>query len=191
MDDAKQESVTQMLAAWAGGDQTALEQLTPLVYEELRRLARQRMKRERPGHTLQTTALANEAYLRLVDQTQVRWQNRAHFFAIAAQQMRRILVDYARRRLYQKRGGGALQVTLAEAEGLTDEHTPDLVALDEALRSLAEVDPRRAQVVELKFFGGLTNEETAEVLKVSTGTVERDWTIAKAWLHKTLKGGGH
>jgi len=191
MDDAKQESVTQMLAAWAGGDQTALEQLTPLVYEELRRLARQRMRRERPGHTLQTTALANEAYLRLVDQTQVRWQNRAHFFAIAAQQMRRILVDYARRRLYQKRGGGALQVTLAEAEGLTDEHTPDLVALDEALRSLAEVDPRRAQVVELKFFGGLTNEETAEVLKVSTGTVERDWTIAKAWLHKTLKGGGH
>ena len=191
MDDAKQESVTQMLAAWAGGDQTALEQLTPLVYEELRRLARQRMRRERPGHTLQTTALANEAYLRLVDQTQVRWQNRAHFFAIAAQQMRRILVDYARRRLYQKRGGGALQVTLAEAEGLTDEHTPDLVALDEALRSLAEVDTRRAQVVELKFFGGLTNEETAEVLKVSTGTVERDWTIAKAWLHKTLKGGGH
>jgi len=190
MDDAKQESVTQMLAAWAGGDQTALEQLTPLVYEELRRLARQRMRRERPGHTLQTTALANEAYLRLVDQTQVRWQNRAHFFAIAAQQMRRILVDYARRRLYQKRGGGALQVTLAEAEGLTDEHTPDLVALDEALRSLAEVDPRRAQVVELKFFGGLTNEETAEVLKVSTGTVERDWTIAKAWLHSQLKGSG-
>jgi RNA polymerase sigma factor (TIGR02999 family) len=191
MEDVKQASVTQMLAAWAEGDRAALEELTPLVYEELRRLARQRMRHERPGHTLQTTALANEAYLRLVGQTQVRWQNRAHFFAIAAQQMRRILVDYARRRRYQKRGGGALQVTLAEAEGLTDVRTPDLVALDEALRSLAEVDLRRAQVVELKFFGGLTNEETAEVLKVSTGTVERDWTIAKAWLHKTLKGGGH
>ena len=190
MSDATPKSITQLLVAWGDGDRDALEQLVPLVHAELRRLARGHLRGERRGHTLQTTALVNEAYLRLVEQKQVRWQNRAHFLAIAATQMRRILVDYARRRQYQKRGGGAQQVTLAEAGALSDERAPDLVALDEALKSLAEVDPRRAQVVELKFFGGLNIEETAEVLKVSTTTVERDWTIAKAWLHKTLTGGG-
>jgi RNA polymerase sigma-70 factor, ECF subfamily len=186
MSDPAQKSVTQLLVAWGDGDQGALDQLVPLVYKELRRIARQHMGRERAAHTLQTTALVNEAYLRLVDQKNTRWQNRAHFFAVSAQLMRRILVDYARRRQYQKRGGGALQVTLAEAEMLPDERAPNLVALDEALKNLAEIDPRRSQVVELRFFGGLNIEETAEVLKVSPTTVERDWTIAKAWLHKTV-----
>ena len=188
MSDAPPKSITQLLVAWGDGDRAALDQLVPLVHAELRRLARGYMRGERAGHTLQTTALVNEAYLRLVEQRHVRWQNRAHFLAIAAQLMRRILVDYARRRQYQKRGGGALQVTLAEAESVAFERTPDLVALDEALRSLAEIDPRRSQVVELRFFGGLSIEETAEVLKVSPTTVERDWTIAKAWLHKTVTG---
>jgi RNA polymerase sigma factor (TIGR02999 family) len=179
-------SITQLLVAWSDGDRAALDQLVPLVHAELRRLARSYLRGERQGHTLQTTALVNEAYLRLVGQKHVRWQNRAHFLAIAAQLMRRILVDYARRRQYQKRGGGAMQVTLSEAESLGDQRAPDLVALDEALRSLAEIDPRRSQVVELRFFGGLSIEETAEVLKVSATTVERDWTVAKAWLHKSL-----
>jgi len=179
-------NVSQLLIEWGNGDQAALDQLMPLVHEELRRLARRALRRERQNHTLQTTALVNEAYLRLVDQKQVRWQNRAHFMAIAAQLMRRILVDYARRRQYQKRGGGALQVTLADAELLADERQPDLVALDEALRSLTEIDPRRSQVVELRFFGGLSIEETAEVLKISPTTVERDWVVARAWLHKTV-----
>ena len=189
MANPTQQSVTQLLVAWSGGDQAALDQLVPLVYEDLRRIARNRMGREQPGHTLQTTALINEAYLRLVDQKHTRWQNRAHFFAIASKMMRRILVDHARRGQYQKRGGGAVQVTLAEAEGLADEGTPDLVALDEALKSLAEMDPRRSQVVELRFFGGLSIEEAAEVLKVSPTTIERDWTIAKAWLRKTVMTG--
>ena len=187
MKEATSKSITQLLVAWSDGDGAALDQLVPLVEAELHRLARSYMRGERQGHTLQTTALVNEAYLRLIDQKHVRWQNRAHFLAIAAQVMRRILVDYARRRHYQKRGGGAIQVTLADAESLADERTPDLVALDEALASLSEIDPRRSQVVELRFFGGLSIEETAEVLKVSPTTVERDWTIAKAWLHKTLK----
>ena len=187
MADASQHRVTQLLAAWAEGDQAALDELVPLVHDELRRIARGYMRRERGGHTLQTTALVNEAYLRLVDQRGARWQNRAHFFAIAAQLMRRILVDYARRRTYQKRGGGALQVTLSEAESLPEVRDPDLVALDEALQSLAEVDPRKSRVVELRFFGGLSIEEPAEVLKVSPTTVEREWTTAKAWLHKTVR----
>ena len=187
MKEATAKSITQLLTAWSDGDRAALDQLMPLVDAELHRLARSYMRRERQGHTLQTTALVNEAYLRLIDQKNVRWQNRAHFMAIAAQVMRRILVDYARRKHYQKRGGGAIQVTLAEAESLADDQSPDLVQLDEALTSLSEIDPRRSQVVELRFFGGLSIEETAEVLKVSPTTVERDWTIAKAWLHKTLK----
>jgi len=186
MSEATPKSITQLLVAWGDGDRSALDQLAPLVEAELRRLARGYMRGERRGHTLQTSALVNETYLKLVEQRHMRWQDRAHFLAICASLMRRILVDYARRRQYQKRGGGAPQVTLAEAEALSDERAPDLVALDEALKSLAEVDPRRSQVVELKFFGGLNIEETAEVLKVSTTTVERDWTIAKAWLHKTL-----
>ena len=179
-------SITQLLVAWGEGDCGALDQLVPLVNAELRRLARRYMRSERQHHTLQTTALVNEAYLRLVDQKHVHWRNRAHFLAISAQLMRRILVDYARRRQYQKRGAGALQVTLAEAESLAGERSPDLVALDEALAELAKMDPRRSQVVELRFFGGLSIPETAEVLKVSETTVERDWTIAKAWLHKEL-----
>jgi RNA polymerase sigma factor (TIGR02999 family) len=179
-------NVTQLLVAWSEGDQTALDQLTPLVYDELRRLARAQLRNERPGHTLQTTALVNEAYLRLVDQRHVRWQNRAHFLAISAQLMRRILVDYARRRKFQKRGGGAVQVTLGEAEAISDQRAPDLVALDEALAELAQMDPRRARVVELKFFGGLNIDETAGVLKISPTTVERDWTTAKAWLYQRI-----
>ena len=189
MGEAPPKDITGLLVAWGDGDRAALDQLMPLVNAELRRLARGYMRGERPGHTLQTTALVNEAYLKLVGQRRVRWQNRAHFLAIAAQQMRRILVDHARRRKYQKRGGGALQVTLGEAEGIADERAPNLVALDEALAALAEVDPRRARVVELKFFGGLTTEEAAEALGVSDTTVERDWTVAKAWLHKTVAGG--
>ena len=186
MTAATQKSITQLLVAWSDGDRAALDELVPLVHSELRRIARNYMRGERKGHTLQTTALINEAYVRLVDQKHVRWQNRAHFLAIASELMRRILVDYARRRLYQKRGAGALQVTLGDAETIPVERTPDLVALDEALTSLTKIDKRRGRVVELKFFGGLSIEETAEVLKISPTTVERDWTIAKAWLHKTL-----
>ena len=186
MTEATQKSITELLVAWSDGDRAALDELVPLVQSELRRIGRNYMRGERKGHTLQTTALINEAYVRLVDQKHVRWQNRAHFLAIASELMRRILVDYARRRLYQKRGAGALQVTLGDAETIPVERTPDLVALDEALTSLTKIDKRRGRVVELKFFGGLSIEETAEVLKISPTTVERDWTIAKAWLHKTL-----
>ncbi|HZI19406.1 MAG TPA: sigma-70 family RNA polymerase sigma factor [Pyrinomonadaceae bacterium] len=189
MGQTSPDEITDLLVAWGDGDRAALERLVPLVHAELRRLARGYMRGERHGHTLQTTALVNEAYLKLVEQGRVRWQNRAHFLAIAARQMRHVLVDYARRRKYQKRGGGALQVTLGEAEGMADSRSPDLVALDEALAALAEVDPRRARVVELKFFGGLTTEEAAEALGVSDTTIERDWTVARAWLHKTMKGG--
>src|SRR5438034_1472274 len=179
--------VTQLLVAWSNGDKVALEQLMPLVYDELRRLAHRYMGRERPGHTLQTTALVNEAYLRLVNSREVRWQNRAHFFAVSAQMMRRILVDFARSRQYLKRGGGALQVSLAEAAGITSERGADLVALDDALNALAEVDKRKSEVVELRFFGGLSVEETAEVLKVSAETVMRDWKLAKVWLLRELE----
>jgi RNA polymerase sigma-70 factor, ECF subfamily len=189
MTETSQNSITQLLVAWSDGDRAALDELVPLVYSELRRIARNYMRGERKGHTLQTTALIDETYVRLVNQKHVRWQNRAHFLAIASSLMRRILVDYARRRQYQKRGAGALQVTLGNAETVAIERTPDLVALDEALTSLAQIDERRSRVVELKFFGGLSIEETAEVLKVSPTTVERDWTVAKAWLHKTLKNG--
>lgn len=178
--------ITQLLVAWGDGDQSALEELTPLVYEELRRLAHHYMGRERPGHTLQTTALVNEAYIRLIDWKNVHWQNRAHFFAVSAQLMRRILVDFARSRGYAKRGGGALAVTLDEATLLSSEKGTDIVALDEALLSLTELDARQSRVVELRFFGGLSIEETAEVLKISPGTVRRDWSLARAWLHREL-----
>jgi RNA polymerase sigma factor (TIGR02999 family) len=178
--------VTQLLVDWSGGNKAALDQLMPLVYEDLRRLARRYMRREGSGHTLQTTGLVNEAYQRLVDQKQVRWQNRAHFFGIAAQLMRRILVDHARTRQRAKRGGGALQVSLAEAGAIAQESPTDLLALDEALARLAEVDGRKSQIVELRFFGGLSIKETAEVLQVSPGTVMRDWTMAKAWLYRAL-----
>lgn len=178
--------VTQLLLAWNEGDESALEKLVPLVYEELRRLAKRRMRLERPDHTLQTTALINEAYLRLVDVRNVRWQNRAHFFALCAGLMRRILVDYARTRHYAKRGGGAQPVSLDQPLPVAPERSPDLVAVDDALHALAEVDARKAQVVELRFFGGLTADETAEVLKVSPETVRRDWKLAKVWLLRKL-----
>ena len=182
------QNITQLLAEWREGNQSALDELYPLVYDELHRLARRYMSRERKGHTLQTTALINEAYVRLVGQKNVVWANRSHFFAISAQIMRRILIDHARRHAYAKRGGGAQQVSLDEAATVTPDQSGELIRLDEALKSLAEIDPRRSQVVELKFFGGLSIEETAEVLKISPTTVERDWTIAKAWLHKSLTG---
>ena len=178
--------VTQLLIDWSSGDQAAFDKLVPLVYEELRRLAHHYMSREHVGHTLQTTALVNEAYLRLVDQKRMRWQNRAHFFAIAAQMMRRILVDYARKRRYAKRGGDLLKVSLTEAEGLTEGRVADVMALDEALKSLAEIDPQQSSVVELRFFGGLTIEETAEVLGLSRDMVNREWTTAKAWLYQEM-----
>ncbi len=178
--------ITQLLVAWCDGDQLALERLAPLVHSELRRLAHHYMGRERPGHTLETSALINEAYIRLIDWKDVRWQNRAHFFAVAAQFMRRTLVDFARERHYLKRGGGALQVTLGEAEAFTVERSADLVALDEALTALAQVDDRKAKVVELRFFGGLSVEEVGEVLNVSKETVMRDWRLSKVWLLREL-----
>jgi RNA polymerase sigma factor (TIGR02999 family) len=180
--------ITRLLVAWGEGDRAALEALAPLVDAELRRLAHRYVRRERPGHTLQTSALVNEAYIRLIDWRNVRWQNRAHFFGVSAQLMRRILVDFARDRRRLKRGGAALQVSLGEAEPVAVERAEDLVALDEALGALAEVDPRKARVVELRFFGGLSVDETAEVLEVSAETVMRDWRLAKVWLLRELGG---
>ncbi len=177
--------ITRLRMPWGDGDQSVLEELAPLVHSELHRLAHHYMGRERPGHTLQTSALVNEAYIRLIDWKDVRWQNRAHFFAVSAQLMRRILVDFARDRQYLKRGGGALQVSLGQA-AFTVERGADLVALDEALTALAEVDPRKGQVVEMRFFGGLSIEEVAEVLKISKETVMRDWRLAKVWLLREL-----
>jgi len=179
--------VTALLMAWRAGDEEALRHLAPLVYDELHRLADRYMRGERSGHSLQTTALVNEAYLRLVDSSRVRWQNRVHFFAVAAQLMRRILVDFARRRKYQKRGGDWHKITLAEGFDVGANVDRDLVAIDEALQELARLDARKAQVVELRFFGGLSVEETAEALHVSTDTVGRDWRAAKAWLTRELK----
>jgi len=178
--------ITRLLVAWSDGDKSALEELTPLVYDELHRLAHRYMRGERAGHTLQTTALVNEAYTRLIDWKNVRWQNRAHFFGVSAELMRRILVDFARARGYQKRGGGMRAVTLNDAINVSNEKGVDLIALDEALSALAELDPRQSKVVELRFFGGLTNEEAAEVLNVSVATVRRDWSLASAWLHREL-----
>lgn len=184
----RQHEITELLAEWRDGNQSALDELYPLVYNELHRLARRYMSRERKGHTLQTTALINEAYVRLVDQKNVQWANRSHFFAISAQIMRRILIDHARRHAYAKRGGGARQVSLEEAATVTPELGRELIRLDEALKSLAEMDPRRSQVVELRYFGGLNNEEIAGVLNVSENTVTRDWNMARAWLYQQLTG---
>ena len=178
--------VTQLLLAWSQGEPSALEKLVPLVHAELSRLAHHYMAGERTGHTLQTTALVNEAYLRLVDSSQVRWQNRAHFMAVSAQLMRRILVDFARSRNYLKRGAGAQQVTLDEAMVISEAPDLDVVELDRALGELAAVDARKSQVVELRFFGGLTEEEAAEVLKVSPETVRRDMRLAKTWLLREM-----
>jgi len=182
------QGITQLLLDWSDGDQAALEKLTPLVYAELRRLAKGYMFGERPGHTLQTTALINEAYMRLIEWKNVRWQSRAHFFGVAAQLMRRILVDFARSRHYTKRGRGAQQVSLDEAITIHEDRSAELIALDDALKSLARIDPRKSQVVELRFFGGLSAEETAEALKVSQRTVEREWNLARAWLYRELRG---
>ena len=178
--------VTGLLEAWSHGDKAALDKLTPLVYDELRRLARRYMSRERAGHTLQTTALVNEAYLRLVDQKNVHWQNRAHFFAVAAQVMRHILIDHARTHNRAKRGGDAQLVSLEETEAMSPERAAELVALAEALNELAKLDERRSKIVELRYFGGLSIEETAEVLKVNPITVSRDWRWAKAWLYRAV-----
>ena len=185
-----QHEITQLLAQWREGNQSALDELYPLVYDELHRLARRYMSRERKGHTLQTTALINEAYVRLVDQQNVPWANRSHFFAISAQIMRRILIDHARRHQYAKRGGGARQVSLEEAATVVPDQSRELLRLDEALKSLAEMDPRRSQVVELRYFGGLNNEEIAGVLQISENTVTRDWNMARAWLYQQLTGSG-
>src|SRR5215510_9857384 len=178
--------VTQLLIAWGNGDREALDKLVPLVYDELRRIARRYMEREPGGHTLQTTALVNEAYLRLIEQKGMKWQNRAQFFAISAQLMRRILVSMARARHADKRGGDARQVSLDEALVVSEERAAELVALDEAMNELAALDPRRSRVVELRYFGGLSVEETAEVLKISPETVMREWKMAKAWLYTEL-----
>jgi RNA polymerase sigma factor (TIGR02999 family) len=185
--DAPSQDVTRLLARWKDGDEAALQQLLPIVHDELRRLARRQMAGERPGHTLQPTALVNEAYLRLVNLKQMQWQNRAHFFAMAARLMRRILVDFARSRGYQKRGGGATRVSFTQALEVAESQPTDVVALDAALEALAHVDERKSRVVELRFFGGLSVDETAEALNVSRETVKRDWTFAKMWLLRHLR----
>jgi len=181
--------ITQLLKDWSDGDGQAPAQLMPLVYQELRRLADHYMSHERVGHTLQPTALVNEAYLRLIDQTRVNWQNRAHFFGIAAQLMRRILLDHARAHHAEKRGGVAKRLSLDEAAILPEERASDLIALDEALEELAKFDERKSRIVELRFFGGLGVDETAEVLGIHRATVLRDWSVAKAWLHRELSKG--
>jgi RNA polymerase sigma-70 factor, ECF subfamily len=191
MDDrpSPSQSVTNLLRAWADGDTSALDELTPLVYDKLHRLAHSYMSREQDGHTLQTTALINEAYLRLVDLQGIRWQDRAHFFAVSAQLMRRILVDFARSRISQKRGGGAFVMSLDEAPLLNDEPNSSVVALDDALKALSSVDDRKSKVVELRFFGGLSVDEAAQVLRVSSDTVLRDWKFAKSWLLREMEQG--
>src|SRR5947207_6753585 len=181
-----QQRVTELLARWSQGDDAALAELTPLVYQELRRIAHHHMGGQRPDHTLQTTALINEVYLRLADQTNPRWQNRAHFFAVAARAMRQILVSYARNQQAQKRGGGAHRVDLDEAALVSPEESKQIVDLHEALEQLSALDSRKAQIVELKYFGGLNYDEIAEVLKISRITVRRDWEFAKVWLYTEL-----
>ena len=189
MTQASAEQVTGLLLAWSGGDQAALEKLIPLVYAELHRLAKRYMRRENAGHSLQTSALVNEAYLRLIEAHRVRWQNRSHFFAVSAQIMRRILVDFARARQNLKRGGGALQVSLDEGLVVSPERGADLLALHEALERLGALNARQSQVVELRYFGGLNEEEVAAVLKVSARTVRHDWSLARAWLYRELSLG--
>jgi RNA polymerase sigma factor (TIGR02999 family) len=183
---ASPKEVSELLASWSNGDKTALDKLMPLVYSELRRLARRYMGRENPGHTLQTSALINEAYLKLVDQPNVKWQNRAHFFAVAAQVMRHILIDHARGHRCFKRGAGGQKISLDESATLTGTRVTELVALDDALVSLAALDPRKSRIIELRFFGGLSIEETAEVMKISAITVSREWRSARAWLRREM-----
>jgi RNA polymerase sigma-70 factor (ECF subfamily) len=181
--------VTQLLAGWGRGDPAALDKLTPIVYNELHRIAHRYMRRERLGHTLQTSALINEAYIRLIDQREAHWQNRAHFFAIAAKLMRRILVDQARRKGYAKRGGNPQQVSLDEGMAVSGGRETDLVALDDALKDLETVDERKSRIVDMRFFGGLSLEEIAEALEISVPTVEREWRAARAWLHRAMAEG--
>jgi len=188
MEDREQMHITQLLLDWSDGNEAALERVAPLVYGELHRLAHHHMNRERAGHTLQTSALVNEAFLRLVDQRNVKWNNRAHFFAIAAQMMRRILVDYARSHLYAKRGAGAVHVSLDQAGLISKEPSAEVTALDEALTKLEAIDTQQARVVELKFFGGLTIKETAEVMGISVDMVKREWSTARAWLYREMTG---
>jgi RNA polymerase sigma-70 factor (ECF subfamily) len=183
-------NITDLLIAWGDGDQQAMEHLAPIIQQELHRVASRHMAGERQGHILQTTALVNEAYLRLIDWKNVQWQNRAHFFAMASQLMRRILVDYARAQHRDKRGGNAMQVSLSEVAKVPFEGMNNVVALDEALQTLEELAPRQSRVVELRFFGGLSLDEVAEVLKVSVGTVRRDWSLARAWLYRELAAEG-
>ena len=184
---SSEEEVTALLRRWRDGDEAALNKLTPLVYDELHRLAHKYIRRERPGHTLQTTALVNEAYVRLVDQNSVDWQNRAHFFGVAAQVMRHILVDYARQQTAVKRGGGLERFNLDEGLIVSKESAAELVALDEALKALSNLYPRRSKVVELRYFGGLNNKEASEILNVSETTIERDWRFARAWLFREMR----
>jgi RNA polymerase sigma-70 factor, ECF subfamily len=190
-EESQPKDVTVLLKAWTAGDAGALEQLTPLIYGELHRLARMYMARERSSPTLETGAILNEAFLRLVHWKTARWENRSHFYGLAAQIMRRVLVDHARSRGYRKRGGGVRPVQLDEAVVVSPERSPDLIALDEALDRLAKVDERKSKVVELRFFGGLSVEETAQVLNLSPFTIARDWTLAKAWLHREISGQDH
>ena len=187
-DSPPKHEITRLLDKWSSGNQSALDELYPLVYDELHRLASRYMSRERKGHTLQTTALINEAYVRLVDQRTVHWANRSHFFAISAQIMRRILIDHARSHAYAKRGGGQQKVSLDETATLQVSKAAALISLDDALQSLAEIDQRRSQVVELRYFGGLSNEEIAQALGISPNTVTRDWNMARAWLYQQLAG---
>lgn len=184
------EEVSQLLRDWSSGDQAALDKLIPVVYQELRRLARHYMRNERAGHTLQTTALVNEAYMRLAGYKEMRWQSRAHFFAVSAQVMRRILVEHARRRNFAKRGGGAQKVALDEAAVVSAGRSAEVIAVEEALTDLESWDPRKGKIVELRFFGGLSIEETAEVLKISPTTVQREWRSAKAWLYRAISEEG-
>ncbi len=180
------DNVTQLLLDWSSGDKAALDKLMPLVYGELRQLAHHYLRAERADHTLQTTALVHEAYLRLISQNRVNWQNRAHFFAISAQMMRRILIDHARSHQQAKRGGGAVKLPLAEAAILSNEQAAEMIALDDALSALEKFDSRKSRVVELKFFGGLTTQEIAEVLHLSPRTIESDWQVAQAWLYREM-----
>lgn len=186
MSEPSSEQITRLLLDWGKGNKAALDKLMPIVYEELRRLARHYMRGQRPGHALQTTALVNEAYLKLIDSSRVQWQNRAHFFAISAQLMRRILVDFARSKNSLKRGGKFQQVDLNESMGIPIEEKTDLVGLDEALSKLANLNARQSQIVELRYFGGLSEEEIAETLGISARTVRRDWSLARAWLYREL-----
>jgi len=185
--DRNSDQITELLLAWRKGESTALDELMPLVQRELKQIARNFMRRQRVGHTLQTTALVNEAYVRLIDSNRVNWQDRSHFFAISAQLMRRILVDFARRKNSAKRGGDRVQVSLADEVKATPENQTDVVDLDEALTKLAKMNPRHCHIVELKYFGGLTEEEIAETLGISVRTVRRDWNLARAWLYRELK----